>query len=400
MSSKKFNRIFLIVTDSLGIGSDNKQDQFGDKNANTLFHVTEKFNVEMPTWKKLGIGHIAEIANYKKKQHPQPLGYVARVHEMSNAKDTLAGHWEMMGVETKVPSPDFTENGFPPEMVTELEKAFDGKKIIGNREASGTVILQELGQQSIDNDEVIIYTSADSTLQICGHETYMGLDNLYRYSKAAREIASSRPEWNVARIIARPFVGENGNWTRTFNRHDYGNKPPHPTVLDALKAKGIEVIAIGKINDIFSSQGITKVYPPASDNENMDIAIEIANENTHNQLIFVNLVEFDSSYGHRRDVEGYAQNIANFDIKLTKLVNSLKEDDLLIITSDHGNDPTFPGFNHTREALPLTIYSKAFVGIDKNLGIVNGLGTVGNIIARNFDVETIKTGEDIFDKLF
>ncbi|UVD81538.1 phosphopentomutase [Mycoplasma iguanae] len=397
---KKFNRIFMIVTDSLGIGPDYKQKDFpGDQGANTLFHVTESGLVNMPTWKKLGIGHVAKIHNYRKNQHDKPIAYVGVIEELSNAKDTLAGHWEMMGIETKIPNPLFIENGFPAEMIAELEKAFDGKKIIGNKNASGTVILDELGMQSIENDEIIVYTSPDSTLQICGHETYLGLDNLYRYAKAARKIASSRPEWNVARVIARPFVGKNGKWTRTFNRHDYANKPPKKTLLNHLKDAGIETIAVGKINDIFVNEGISKVYGPAKDNENMDIAINIASEDSTNQFIFVNLVQFDSDYGHRRNVEGYAENINNFDIKLTKLINALKEDDLLIMTSDHGNDPTFPGSNHTREALPLTIYSKSFTGKNRVLGKLRGLGTTGNIVARNFGLDLIETGEDIFDKL-
>ncbi|MGZ9413309.1 phosphopentomutase [Mycoplasma sp. 480] len=395
---KKFKRIFMIVTDSLGIGDDGRQKEFGDQGADTLFHVSESNLLEIPTWKKLGIGEITKLHNYGKK-NKNHLAYMARIVEKSNAKDTLAGHWEMMGIETKVPNPQFVEKGFPQELISKLEKAFDGRKIIGNREASGTVILAELGNEEIEKGHIIVYTSPDSTLQICGHEKYTGLENLYRYAKAAREICSSNPEWNVARVIARPYVGENGEFTRTFNRHDYANKPPKQTILNQLQAKGIKTIAVGKINDIFVGQGIDEVFPPASDNENMDVAIEIASKNTENEFIFVNLVEFDSHYGHRRNLEGYAHNINSFDIKLTKLINAMNEDDLLIITSDHGNDPSFPGSNHTREALPLTIFSKSFKGSERNLGILSGLGTSGNIIARNFDLELVETGEDIFDKL-
>ncbi|WGI36298.1 phosphopentomutase [Mesomycoplasma lagogenitalium] len=395
---RKFGRIFMIVTDSLGIGDDGRQAEFGDQGADTLFHVSESGLLEIPTWKKLGIGEVTKVHNYNKKNKDH-LAYMGRIIEKSNAKDTLAGHWEMMGIETKIPNPQFVENGFPAELIEKLEKAFDGRKIIGNREASGTVILAELGDQEIKNGDVIVYTSPDSTLQICGHEQHMGLENLYRYSKAAREICSSRPEWNVARIIARPYVGENGKFTRTFNRHDYANKPPKATILNQLQAKGVKTIGVGKINDIFVGQGIDQVYPPASDNENMDVAIELASKNSTNEFIFVNLVEFDSHYGHRRNLEGYANNLNSFDIKLTKLINALKEDDLLIMTSDHGNDPSFPGSHHTREALPLTVFSKSFTGKNKNLGVLNGLGTTGNIVARNFDLELIDTGDDIFDKL-
>ncbi|WP_033161165.1 phosphopentomutase [[Mycoplasma] collis] len=399
MKNYRFKRIFMIVTDSLGIGDDGRQKEFKDSGADTLWHVSEKSEIlNIPTWKKLGIGEITKVFKHNKKNKDH-LAYMARIVERSNAKDTLAGHWEMMGIETKVPNPNFIENGFPQELITKLEKAFDNRKIIGNRAESGTVILAELGQREIDNNEIIVYTSPDSTLQICGHEKYMGLDNLYRYAKAARKICSDNPEWNVARIIARPYIGENGEFTRTFNRHDYANKPPKETILNKLQAKGIKTIAVGKINDIFVNYGIDEVYPPASDDENMDVAINIASQKSENQFIFVNLVEFDSHYGHRRNLMGYAENINRFDVKLTKLINAMNEDDLLIMTSDHGNDPSFPGSDHTREALPLTVYSKSFKGKNKNLGTLSGLGTAGNIIARNFDLELIDTGEDIFDKL-
>ncbi|VEU59429.1 phosphopentomutase [Mesomycoplasma neurolyticum] len=399
MKKFRFKRIFMIVTDSLGIGDDGRQHEFNDQGADTLWHVSEKSDIlNIPTWKKLGIGEITKVFkhNNRNKNH---LAYMARIIEKSNAKDTLAGHWEMMGIETKIPSPNFVENGFPAELIEKLEKAFDNRKIIGNRAESGTVILAELGQREIDNNEIIVYTSPDSTLQICGHEKYMTLDNLYRYAKEARRICSENPAWNVARIIARPYVGENGNFTRTFNRHDYANKPPKATILNKLQEKGIKTIAIGKINDIFVNQGIDVVFPPASDDENMDVAINIANQKTENEFIFVNLVEFDSHYGHRRNLLGYAENINRFDVKLTKLINAMDEDDLLIMTSDHGNDPSFPGSDHTREALPLTVFSKSFKGKNKNLGTLSGLGTTGNIIARNFGLELIDTGEDIFDKL-
>lgn len=397
---KKFNRIFMIVTDSLGIGPDSRQEEFGDKGANTLLNVTKTGMVEMPTWKKLGIGHIAEIANYKKSLNKDILGYVGKIEEISNAKDTLAGHWEMVGIITTEPNPQFIDNGFPEDLLQELSKAFDGRKLIGNKNASGTEILKELGDEANKTGAIIVYTSPDSTLQICGSEEYLGLDNLYRYSKAAREICSSKPEWNVARIIARPYVGENGQFTRTFNRHDYANKPPKKTILNELQDKGVEVIGVGKINDIFVGQGIDKVFPPATDNENMDIIINLATQETENQFIFTNLVQFDSDYGHRRNIEGYAQNISNFDIKLTKLINAMKEDDLLIITSDHGNDPSFPGYSHTRETLPLTIYSPSFKGVgNRNLGQLKGLATAGNIVAENFGVKKAEHGESVFDKL-
>ncbi|MBD5423084.1 MAG: phosphopentomutase [Mycoplasma sp.] len=392
----KFNRIFMIVTDSLGIGPDKKQKSFGDQGANTLLHVSETGLLEIPTWKKLGITSIARIMNPGKIKNQ--IAYTAKINELSNGKDTLTGHWEMMGVYTEHPFPTFTETGFPGDLIKELEKAFNGRKIVGNKSASGTDIINELADKEINENSIIVYTSADSVLQICGHEKYMGLDNLYRYAEKAREICSSKPEWNVGRIIARPYIGKPGNYTRTFNRHDYSVVPPHDTILNELQNKGIKVISVGKINDIFSGIGIDQHYPSEGDADGMDITIDLALENTSKEFIFTNLVQFDSHYGHRRDVEGYATNINLFDIKLAKLINALKEDDLLIITSDHGNDPTFPGYNHTREALPATIFSKSFKN-PRKLNDFNGLGTLGNIIARNFDIDLVKTGDDIFDEL-
>lgn len=392
----KFKRIFMIVTDSLGIGPDKKQKSFGDEGANTLFHVSETGLLDIPTWKKMGITSIANIKNPGKIKNQ--IAYTARVQELSNGKDTLTGHWEMMGIYTEHPFPTFTDTGFPPELIQLLEQKFDGRKIIGNCSASGTDIINKLADQEINENKIIVYTSGDSVLQICGHEKHMGLDNLYRYAQEARKICSSKPEWNVGRIIARPYVGEEGKYTRTFNRHDYSVKPQEDTILDKLQKKGIKVIAVGKINDIFSGQGISQHYPSEGDANGMDITIDLALENTTNEFIFVNLVQFDSHYGHRRDVEGYAENINLFDIKLAKLINALKEDDLLIITSDHGNDPSFKGYNHTREMLPATIYSKSFKK-PKKLNDFQGLGTLGNIIARNFGLDLVQTGEDRFDEL-
>lgn len=392
----KFNRIFMIVTDSLGIGPDKQQKKFNDEGANTLYSVSKTGLLQIPTWKKLGITSIAKIENPGKVKNQ--LAYTAKIEELSNGKDTLTGHWEMMGVYTEYSFPTFTETGFPKDLIQELEKAFDGRKIIGNKSASGTDIINELADQEINENKIIVYTSADSVLQICGHEKHMGLDNLYRYAEAARKICSSKPEWNVGRIIARPYIGEKGNYQRTFNRHDYSVIPPHDTILNQLQNKNIKVISVGKINDIFSGQGIDHHYLSEGDANGMDITIDLAMENTSNEFIFVNLVQFDSHYGHRRNVEGYAENINLFDIKLAKLINALKEDDLLIISSDHGNDPTFRGYNHTREALPATIFSKSFKK-PKKLNDFQGLGTLGNIIARNFGLDLVKTGDDIFDQL-
>ncbi len=392
---RKYNRILMVVTDSLGIGGDERQKEFNDEGANTLLHVSEKFSLEIPTWKKLGITSIAKIHN-PGKIHKQ-LAYTARITEISNGKDTLTGHWEMMGIETKFPFPTFTKNGFPKELISELSKAFDGKEIIGNIAISGTIILDQLAQKQIDNNSVIVYTSADSTLQICGHEKYMGLETLYRYAEAARKICSSKKEWNVGRIIARPYIGSAGKWVRTFNRHDYAVLPPKNNILTSLYNEDIKITGIGKINDIFSGQGISINFPSQGDEDGMDILIDLTTKKTNNEFIFLNLVQFDSHYGHRRDVEGYAKNINKFDIKLSKLINAMNNDDLLIITSDHGNDPTFRGTDHTRENLPATIYSKSFKGKPKRLNDLNGLATLGNIVATNFGVDKSNIGDDIFE---
>ncbi|VEU78527.1 Phosphopentomutase [Metamycoplasma arthritidis] len=393
----KFNRIFFIVTDGLGIGKEPRQEEFGDLGANSFLHASEVLPLNIPNWQKLGITEVAQMAGHVAK-NKNPMAYVGRIHELSNGKDTLTGHWEMMGIYTEVPNPQFTEKGFPQELLDELSKAWDGRKIIGNKSISGTVILEELGQETINKGHIIVYTSSDSTLQICGDEKTLGVEKLTEYAKKARAICSSKPEWNVARVISRPFVYENGKYTRTFNRHDFATNPTGHIILEDLQAAGVEVIAVGKIKDIFSGVGIDTVYGPASDDENMDIAIDIASSDSKNQFVFINLVQFDSHYGHRRNPIGYSENISRLDIKLGKLISAMKEDDLLIMTSDHGNDPTYKGTDHTREALPLTIYSKSFKK-PRVLGELKGLGTAGNIVARNWNVATVKTGEDIFDEL-
>ncbi|QZE12667.1 phosphopentomutase [Mycoplasma sp. Ms02] len=392
----KFNRVFMIVTDGLGIGPDRDQNAFGDKGANTIKSASMSDDFKIDNWKKLGIGNITDLnGNYHVQK---PLAYMAKVQEVSNAKDTLAGHWEMMGIKTNVPFPTYAENGFPQDLIDALSEAFDGRKIICNRAGSGTEVIDEYAAQQKADGSIIVYTSNDSVLQIAAHEEWIGLENLYKYGKLARKICSSKPEWNVGRIIVRPFVGEEGAYKRTFNRHDYANQP-REMILNDLQKQGVEVISVGKINDIFVGQGISKHYASGSDAKGMDITIDLATQDGKNQFIFTNLVEFDSHYGHRRNVHGFAKNIANLDQKLGVLLKALKEDDLLIMTSDHGNDPLYPGFNHTREYLPATIYSKSFKK-PKVLDTFQGLGTLGNIVARNFGAETVvETGDDVFDKL-
>ena len=393
----KFKRIFMIVTDSLGIGEDPRAKEFGDEGANTLYHISKSGKLKIDTWLKLGIGSIAKLENVKVPNEQK--AYMAKVQGISNAKDTLAGHWEMMGIKTEVPFPVFTETGFPKELISKLQEAFDGRKIVGNKAASGTIIINELANEERDNNSIIVYTSGDSVLQICGHEELMGVEKLWEYGLKAREICNSKPEWKVGRIIVRPYIGEEGNYSRTHNRRDYSVKPPQRLVLNDLKDNGIKVISIGKINDIFSGEGISEKIKTNGDLDGMQKTIELVKEKSNNTFVFVNLVDFDAKYGHRRDIDGYAKNINMFDKQLEILTNEMKNDDLLIITSDHGNDPSFPGSDHTREQVPATIFSKSFKGKPKALKVFNGMGTLGNIIAKNFNVPLCNTGEDRSDEI-
>lgn len=304
----------------------------------------------------------------------------------------------MMGIHTTKPFVTFTENGFPKELIVELEKQF-GKEIIGNKSASGTEILDELAEQEIYEDKVIVYTSADSVLQICGNEETMGLETLYRYCEIAREL-TMKDEWRVGRVIARPYVGKkSGAFTRTSNRHDYALKPSGATTLNALKDAGYEVISVGKINDIFVGEGITEAHKSRSSVHGMEQTIEIAGRD-FTGLCFVNLVDFDALWGHRRNTEGYGKEIEMFDEKLGQLLPLLTEEDLLIITADHGNDPTYTGTDHTREKVPFLAYSPAFMG-SGDLEETETFAVIGATIAENFGVEMPEgtIGSSILNKL-
>ena len=386
----------MIVTDGLGIGEDKRSKEFGDKGANTFYHVSKSGLLKIPTWKKMGIDSIAKLAGFNKVKNQT--AYTTRMTSMSNAKDTLAGHWEMMGIRTKIPFPTFTKSGFPHELIAKLENLWN-RKIVGNKAASGTEIINELANEEIKNNKVIVYTSADSVMQICGNEDIMGIKKLWKMCKQARDVCNSKPEWKVGRIIARPYKVIDNQFKRTANRHDYAVQPPQQTLLDALSQNKVKVIGYGKIRDIFEGHGIDEYHFNNSDAHGMDQIINHAMQQTSSEFIFLNLVDFDSKFGHRRDIDGYARNINLFDIKLAKLVNAMRDDDLLLITSDHGNDPSFPGSDHTREIIPLTIFSKSFKGKPKRLPDAYGLGTTGNIIARNFNLPLVQTGEDIFKLL-
>ena len=378
---KKFKRIFLIVIDSLGIGAMKDAAEYGDAGADTLGHIDRTVKeLKLPAMEKLGLGNLCTLSHVAASDHP--LGYYARLNEASLGKDTMTGHWEMMGLHITKPFKTFTEHGFPPELIHELEER-TGHKIVGNRSESGTKILDDLGEHQIRTGDMIVYTSADSVLQIAGHEETFGLDELYRCCEIARQI-TMKDEWKVGRVIARPYVGrKKGEFKRTPNRHDYAVSPFGKTALDILKDAGYDVISVGKIADIFNNQGITEKYHSDSSVQGMEQTIEIAKRDFHG-LTFVNLVDFDALWGHRRNPEGYGRELEKFDEKLTQLLPLIREDDLLMITADHGNDPTYTGTDHTREQTPLLIYSPGFKGGE--LPVQDTFAVSGATILDNFDL--------------
>lgn len=379
---QRFQRVFVIVIDSLGIGEMPDSVEFGDVGVDTLGHIADSVDsFEIPNLRNLGLANLKEIRHAAPVR--KPLGYYAALRETSNGKDTMTGHWEMMGIHTKTPFVTFTETGFPKELIAELEERC-GRKVIGNKSASGTAILEELGEEEIRNGSLIVYTSADSVLQICGNEETMGLDNLYHYCEIAREL-TMRDEWRVGRVIARPYVGKKkGEFVRTGNRHDYALRPSGATVLNALKTAGYDVISVGKISDIFVGEGITESNRSKSSVHGMEQTIEIA-ERDFTGLCFVNLVDFDALWGHRRNPSGYARELEMFDEKLGELLPLLRKDDLLIITADHGNDPTYTGTDHTREKVPFLAYSPSMTGEGK-LPEQETFAVIGATIAENFGV--------------
>ena len=380
MDYKKYKRVFTIVIDSLGVGDAVDAAAFGDAGTDTLGHIAESVgNLHIPNLQKLGIANMKPLKNIAPVEEPK--AYYTRLNEASNGKDTMTGHWEMMGLHITKPFLTFTEHGFPKELIEELEKR-TGHKVIGNKSASGTVILDELGEEEIATGHMIVYTSADSVLQICGNEETFGLDELYRCCEIAREI-TMKDEWKVGRVIARPYVGKKkGEFKRTSNRHDYALKPFGRTALNVLKDAGYDVISVGKIYDIFDGEGITESNRSKSSVHGMEQTIEIA-QRDFTGLCFVNLVDFDALWGHRRNVTGYAQELERFDVKLGALLEVLKEDDLLIITADHGNDPTYTGTDHTREKVPFLAYSSSMKE-PKKLKEASTFAVIGATITDNF----------------
>lgn len=378
----RFKRVFTIVLDSMGIGAMKDSEKFGDIGVDTLGHISETVdNFEIPNLQRLGLANLKRLKQVESVENP--LGYYMALNEASNGKDTMTGHWEMMGIHTTKPFITFTETGFPKELICELEDKC-GRKIIGNKSASGTAILDELAEQEINDGKLIVYTSADSVLQICGNEETMGLESLYKYCEIAREL-TLKDEWRVGRVIARPYVGmKKGEFKRTSNRHDYALKPTGRTVMNELKDNGFDVISVGKINDIFVGEGVTESNHSDSSVHGMEQTISIA-EKDFTGFCFTNLVDFDALWGHRRNPVGYANEIEKFDVKLGELLDKLQEDDLLIITADHGNDPTYTGTDHTREKVPFIAYSKSMKGAGE-LPEQNTFAIIGATIADNFNI--------------
>ena len=386
MEKYRYKRIFIIVADSMGSGYMKDATKFGDEGANTLLHIGEKMpnGLNVPVLNSLGLGDLDPIKGTSKVNHPH--SFVVKANEVSNGKDTMTGHWEMMGINTVSPFKTFTDTGFPQELIDELE-ARTGHKVIGNYAASGTAILEELGEEQCRDNSLIVYTSSDSVLQIAAHEEVTGLDELYRCCEIAREMCM-KPEWMVGRIIARPYLGtDRTNFKRvTGHRHDLALKPSAPTVMNVLQDNGFMTSCVGKIGDIFDMYGVVKTQKTVSNEDGMDKTIEEAKNHDFTGICFVNLVEFDSEYGHRRDPIGYGECIERFDKRVDELIPCLKDDDLLIITADHGNDPTWTGTDHTREKVPLIIYSKSLSG-----GVLlperASFGDIGATVLENFKLK-------------
>ncbi|PRS51334.1 phosphopentomutase [Bacillus sp. MZGC1] len=393
MPDYQYKRIFLVVMDSVGIGEAPDASEFNDVGADTLGHIAEKMNgLHMPNMAKLGLSHIKEIKGIPADE--KPLAYYGKMQEASNGKDTMTGHWEIMGLYIDTPFKVFPD-GFPDELLNELKEK-TGRGIIGNKPASGTEILDELGEEHMKTGDLIVYTSADSVLQIAAHEEVVPLDELYRICEIARELTLDE-KYMVGRIIARPFVGEPGAFVRTPNRHDYALKPFDRTVMNELKDDGLDVIAIGKISDIYDGEGITSSLRTKSNMDGVDKLVDTL-KTDFTGLSFLNLVDFDALYGHRRDPEGYGKALEEFDARLPEVFDLLKEDDLLVITADHGNDPVHHGTDHTREYVPLIAYSKKHQGANE-LPTAKTFADLGATVADNFKSAMPKYGTSFLSKL-
>lgn len=386
-----YKRVHLIVLDSVGIGEAPDAEEFGDKGSHTLGHIAERAGLNVPNMERLGLGNIEPLKGVK--EDAESLGYHTKLEEVSVGKDTMTGHWEIMGLNIQKPFRVFPE-GFSDDLIQQIEK-HTGRKIVGNKPASGTEIIDEYGAHQMETGDLIVYTSADPVLQIAAHEDIIPLDELYSICEYVREITADEP-YMIGRIIARPYVGEPGNFTRTSNRHDYALDPFGKTVLDHLKEGGKDVIAVGKINDIFNGQGITESVRTESNMDGVDKLLQVMDKE-FDGLSFTNLVDFDAKFGHRRNVEGYGEALEEFDARLPEILKKLNDNDLLIITADHGNDPTFQGTDHTREYVPLMAYSPSMAGRGR---LEQGFfADISATIADNFGVKDTGFGESFLTEL-
>lgn len=384
------NRVVLFIMDSVGIGALPDADQFGDVGANTLGNIAlSQGGIHLPNLQRLGLGNIDEIVGVDPID--SPLGAYGRSEEVSNGKDTTTGHWEIAGLHLRKPFKTFPE-GFPKDVIEELEKRY-GRKILGNKPASGTAIIEELGEEHMKTGNPIVYTSADSVLQIAAHEEVIPLEELYEMCKIAREVMMG--DNAVARIIARPFVGSVGNFTRTSNRRDFSLDPSGETVLDIAKKEGLDVIAVGKIEDIYNGKGITEAVHTKDNMDGIDYTIKYIKENNKG-IIFTNLVDFDSQYGHRRDPKGYKKALEELDARIPEMLDVLRDDDIIIFTADHGNDPTFRGTDHTREYIPIVIYGKN-VKPNTNIGTRKSFADIAATISDLLGIPSTGNGDSFKD---
>ena len=390
----KVQRVFLIVLDSFGIGSLPDAAEYGDKGSDTLCAIgsSEFFNI--PNLTKLGLLNIDGICGKLNKNAVEyPVSCFARAAELSAGKDTTIGHWEIAGLVSKEPLPTYP-GGFPRDIIAEFER-LTGRKVICNKPYSGTKVLEDYGRQQIQTGALIVYTSADSVFQIAAHERYVGLDELYRCCGIARSMLTGKH--GVGRVIARPFAGEYPTFKRTANRHDYSIKPPRDTMLNHLHSAGLDTIGIGKIYDIFDGSGISEKIKTKSNDDGMDQTLKIANS-LFKGLCFVNLVDFDMMYGHRNDVDGYAKAISEFDLWLNKMLPEIRDDDLLIITADHGCDPSTESTDHSREYIPILVYGKG-IKAGMNLGTRKSFSDIAATVLSVFDIQGNTDGESFWERI-
>lgn len=370
-------RAFLIVMDSLGIGGAEDASKFGDEGSNTLSSISKSKKFKIKTLKKLGLFNIDGVDDGEKEK--SPIGSFARAVEKSNGKDSTIGHWEIAGIVSESPFPLFP-NGFPAKFIKKLEKVW-GREIIVNKPYSGTKVLEDFGKEHIETGRIIVYTSGDSVLQIACHDSVVSLEELYKMCEQARELCVG--EFAVGRVIARPFVGEYPNFVRTHDRKDFSLTPPQKTILNKIQEQGMDVIGVGKINALFNGFGITESHSTSSDEDGIKKTINIA-KREFNGLCFVNLVDFDTEFGHRNNIDGYANNLSNIDKYIGKLLKVLTKDDILVITADHGCDPATESTDHSRENVPVLIYQKGEES--KNLGTFDSFAKIGEIV-YNFLLE-------------